>query len=112
TIDGALGQLARKDAVLVERFKDRGGHLQQEIAEATARRATLRTDIDAELLKRYESVRSSKGGVGVGRLENDACTACRMVLPAERVKALTDGPDIGICPACRRLLVVRAPSEA
>jgi uncharacterized protein len=110
-IDEALAQLAEKDAGLVERFKAVGMALQEDIADMERKRAETAASIDAGLLSRYDQMRESKGGVGVGRLEEDACTACRMTLPAERIHALEEGDDVGVCPQCRRLLVVRTGSE-
>lgn len=107
TIGDALSQLADKEAGLIDRFKSVGGELQQEIAKLEAKRIKLAATLSAETLRRYEAARAAKGGVGVGRLENDTCTACRMALPAERVRDLTNGDDIGVCPQCRRLIVVR-----
>ncbi|HEY5541132.1 MAG TPA: hypothetical protein VIL41_06745 [Coriobacteriia bacterium] len=106
TINDALVQLAEKEAALVAQFRQVGGALQAHIAETEGKRAEVSKSLPAELIKRYEAARESKGGVGVGELEGDACTACRMVLPAERVRELASGPAIGICPQCRRLIVV------
>jgi len=106
-IDEALASLAEKDAVLVARFKEVGGALQKEIALLESERSQVAEVIDLEILKKYEQSRESKGGLGVGRLEGDQCSACRMTLPSERVKELDAGPDIAMCPQCRRLIVVR-----
>jgi uncharacterized protein len=106
TIDEALAQLAEKEAGLVAQFKQVGGALQSHIAQTETKRAKVAKSLPADLIKRYETARESKGGVGVGELEGDACTACRMVLPAERVRELSGGPAIGTCPQCRRLIVV------
>jgi uncharacterized protein len=59
------------------------------------------------LLARYESTAAAKGGIGAAKLLDVACSACRVELPAERLRELREGPDIGLCPNCRRLLVVR-----
>jgi predicted nucleic acid-binding Zn-ribbon protein len=107
TIDDALAQLAKKEEALVAQFREVGGALQTHIAKAEKKRATLAKSMPADLLQSYESSRESKGGVGVGELEGEACTACRMVLPAERVHELLEGPPIATCPQCRRLIVVR-----
>jgi uncharacterized protein len=106
-IDEALASLAEKDAVLVARFKEVGGALQKDIALLEKERSQVAEVIDLEVLKKYEQSRESKGGLGVGRLEGDQCSACRMTLPCERVKELEAGPDIAMCPQCRRLIVVR-----
>lgn len=106
-IDEHSAKLTATEAGLVEKFKDVGGGVQDEIARLEKRRAQLAKRIPAETLGRYEAIRSAKGGIGVGRLEGSMCSACRMELPAERVKALTEGPVVGLCPQCRRLIVVR-----
>jgi hypothetical protein len=111
TIDEALTQLAGKEADLIAQFKSVGGALQAHVAKQEAKRSKVAKSLPAELLKRYETSRESKGGVGVGELEGDACTACRMVLPAERVRELVGGPEIGTCPQCRRLIVVHPGSD-
>jgi uncharacterized protein len=106
TIDDALSQLTEREAALIAEFKTVGGALQKHIAQTGAKRNKVAKSLPPELVKRYEAARESKGGVGVGELDGEACTACRMVLPAERVRELANGPSIGICPQCRRLIVV------
>jgi predicted nucleic acid-binding Zn-ribbon protein len=107
-IDEALAQLSAKEASSVEQFKLVGGALQTEIGSLEQRRARTAAEAGGDIVARYEQVREAKGGVGVGRLEGDTCSACRMTLPAERVRELDQGEDIGMCPQCRRLIVVRS----
>ena len=108
TIDGALQELAAQEAELIERFKAVGGELQNQIAKLESERTSVAASISPEVLAKYEKARESKAGVGVGSLVKDTCTACHMSLPAERVRDLENGPDIGVCPQCRRLIVVRS----
>lgn len=107
TVDAHLQRLTDGEAKLVERFRSAGGAVQDEIARLTGRRQALAASLDAELLGRYEKTREAKGGVAVGTLSGVTCTACHMSLPAERVAELQAGPDVGVCPQCRRLIVVR-----
>lgn len=111
TIDAALAQLAEREKALVQKFQSVGGALQNDIASLERARTDAAKALDATLLGTYEAARESKGGVGVGRLDGDTCSACRMALPAERVSALESGPDIATCPQCRRLIVVRTGEE-
>ena len=111
TVRNALEQLAERETVLVERFREHGGELQQAIADNTARRKSVAASLEPDLLKRYESLRGMKAGIGVGRLEGDSCTACRMQLPAEAVASLLAGTDVGVCSHCHRLIVVRLEDE-
>lgn len=112
TVEKALSQLRERETQLIEQFRDHGGDLQNSIAEGQSKREQLARSLDADLLTRYENLREMKSGIGVGRLEGDSCSACRMQLPAEAVAALLAGPDIGICPSCHRLVVVRFAPES
>lgn len=107
TVEAHLAKLVEQETALTDRFKQVGGEVQTEIARLKAERDKLVANIKPETLERYEAVRASRGGIGVGKLDGQTCTACRMELPAERVRELTGGPDIATCPQCRRLIVVR-----
>jgi uncharacterized protein len=110
-VNAALDQLAVKEESLVEQFKAEGGKLQTEIATLNARRDAYASQLSADTLQRYRTVRDQKGGIGVGKLEDTTCSACRMELPAERVKELRgSGSDVGVCPECKRLIVVSEDS--
>jgi predicted nucleic acid-binding Zn-ribbon protein len=107
TIDAAIVQLTEKEAAAIAQYKAVGGALQNETAALEVERGKLSESLDSELLGDYEALRESKGGVGVGRLDGDTCSACRMSLPAERIRELNAGPDVAVCPHCHRLIVVR-----
>jgi uncharacterized protein len=111
TIDAAIAQLTEREAAAIDAYKSVGGALQNETAGLEAQRATVAKSLGADSLAEYESVRENKGGVAVGRLEGDTCSACRMSLPAERIRELNAGPDVAVCPHCHRLIVVRAGDE-
>jgi hypothetical protein len=106
-IESTLEEGREKECELVERFKTKGGNLQTEIERLRARRHKLVATMDAALVERYERVRAAKHGIAVGVLEDGVCSACRTELPAGRAQELGDGPPIGECPNCRRILVVR-----
>lgn len=105
-VDAALVQLARREEELTLAFKSKGGEMIAAIEALKARREELAAGIGPDLLGRYDTLRASRAGLGAGRLSGQSCTACRMELPAQRVQELSAGPEIGICPNCKRLLVV------
>jgi predicted nucleic acid-binding Zn-ribbon protein len=111
TIDAAIVQLTEKEAAAIAKYRSLGGALQNATAGLEAERQKLAKSMAGSLLQDYESLRDSKGSVGVGRLDGDTCSACRMSLPVERVRELNDGPDVAICPHCHRLIVVRVEEE-
>ena len=79
-----------------------------ELAELKVVRDQQAGEIPAELLTRYEQAAERGGGTGIGRLEGNACTACRIEMSYADVGELFDGPPLTTCPQCRRLLVVGA----
>ncbi len=106
-VDAALDQLSTREQGLIERYQAKGGEMQERRVAEHARREELAATLGADLLARYEEVRAAKHGIGAGRLEDTRCSACRVELPKERLADLKAGPDVGVCPSCRRLLVVR-----
>ncbi|MBS3956321.1 MAG: hypothetical protein KGZ40_02120 [Clostridiales bacterium] len=106
-IDAALSALSSQESALIDEFRVKGGELQRTLERRRQERDALATVLGAALRERYESVRAAKGGIGAARLDNTMCTACRVDLPRERVHELLGGPDVGVCPTCRRLIVVR-----
>lgn len=111
-IEVALQQLATQEAKQTEEFRAAGGELQTNLDSARARRDELATALEAGLLERYESIATAKGGLGAASLNATVCTACRMELPAQQLEALRTGPQIGVCPACHRLLVIMPAEES
>ena len=79
-----------------------------ELGELKATRARQSEGLPADLLERYEKVAARTGGTGVGKLEGNACTACRIDLSWADVNDLLTGPPLASCPQCQRLLVVPA----
>lgn len=110
-VEAALAEGAAKEAELIEEYKARGGELNQEIARMKAEREKLAADVGGELLVRYEALRSSKHGIGVGSLKGEICTACRTQIPAGTVQELLRGPKIAECPNCHRILVIDGSAE-
>jgi predicted nucleic acid-binding Zn-ribbon protein len=110
-VDAALAQLDSKDQELSEAFKAKGGELQTRTDSLRKQAEATRAALAEDILSQYEALKESKAGIGAGLLRNSACTACRMELPAQQVEELQAGPDIGVCPHCHRILVVRCDRE-
>lgn len=109
SIEAAKTKLGDDEASLVEAYKSAGGEVLTRIEALKAERTRLTAALPKELLRRYEDACGSKHGIGAGVLDGAICRACGMELPADRIQALKDGGDIGECPMCRRLIVVRRP---
>ncbi|HZO88403.1 MAG TPA: C4-type zinc ribbon domain-containing protein [Chthonomonadaceae bacterium] len=77
-----------------------------------AQRAEAAKAVPPALLKRYESLRASKGGLAIAALEDEnACGGCKMGLPSSQVKRIHEGNTIEVCENCGRLLCIPPPQE-
>jgi uncharacterized protein len=79
-----------------------------ELAELGVTRQRQAAGLPEPLLHRYQEAAARAGGTGVGRLDGNACSACRIELSYADVGELLAGPPLASCPQCRRLLVVPA----
>jgi predicted nucleic acid-binding Zn-ribbon protein len=107
-IDAALANGRATEASLTQRFKEHGSDVLEHIESEKRARAALIASLDADVRARYESIRESRHGIAVGSLQGSMCSACRVTLPAGKVSALESGPDVGVCPSCGRILIVRS----
>ncbi|MBU0611636.1 MAG: hypothetical protein KKI08_27405 [Armatimonadetes bacterium] len=85
------------------------GKLEGEIKELATRRAEVAGQVDAAMLKEYDSMRAKLEGVAVAGIDGNMCTACRNVLPQSALTTCKIGKVIVKCQNCRRMLY---PSEA
>jgi hypothetical protein len=77
------------------------------VAEKRKQRAELEADIPEGLLKKYEAIRSSRGGRAVVAVKGEACQGCFIHVPPQLYVQLSRGEDELIsCPHCYRILYV------
>jgi uncharacterized protein len=114
-LEGRLAQLqtaqeaSRREAEELATARDEAAKgLLAELGELKAARDRQAASLHDDLRERYEQVAARAGGTGVGRLEGNACTACRIEMSYADVGELLAGPPLATCPQCHRLLVVPA----
>lgn len=110
-VEAALAEGASKEAALIQEYKTKGGELTRDIARMKAERERAAAAVGPELLARYESLRSTKHGIGVAALKGEICSACRTQIPAGMLQELVAGAEIAECPNCHRILIVGGSSE-
>ncbi len=102
------GMLAEARARLEETekgFRETSARLESEIALWEERRKSFAERVDGPLLKRYERIRASKGDTGLAVVSGATCSACRVTLPSQRLKAIKAGRVGETCDNCGRLLM-------
>lgn len=87
--------------------------IQAEAAEVSREREAFAAGIDAGLLASYDKIRTDRGGVGAGALQQKRCGACRMELNPSDLAAIAKAApdDVVRCEECGRILV-RIPEPA
>lgn len=78
--------------------------LQEEAARLLSQRASAREGVEATELGTYESLRASKNGVAVAKVQSDTCSACGAELSAARAQAARSADELTRCDNCKRIL--------
>lgn len=77
----------------------------QNLASLDAKRAGVVASItDAGLLKRYEAIRAKSSGIGLAKINGNACGVCGMTLPSNTVQGVREGVELQTCENCGRIL--------
>jgi uncharacterized protein len=89
----------RRDAAMAE--------IDAEVREAESERAQIVTGIPDDLLKLYERLRGSHGGVGAAALKQRRCQGCRLELNAADLRDMAAAAEDEVlrCEECQRILV-------
>lgn len=90
---------------VVSAFRSRHEALDLELTDLARQRLETEAAVeDKALLKRYEAIRAKPGGIGIARIEGNACGGCHMTLSATSIKAVKEGAQVQTCENCGRLL--------
>jgi predicted nucleic acid-binding Zn-ribbon protein len=74
------------------------------ISKQRVDRDLMARDIEANLLQRYDTIFSRRGGVAVAEAKGGTCQGCRMRLPPQLYNELQKHLQIHFCPNCQRIL--------
>ena len=90
----------------VEMLENEKKEIEAAIATRQQQRETTAAAIPDELLKRYERVRTSKGGIAVATVRKERCSGCMSPIPAQRILEVDRQDHLYLCEACGRILIV------
>ena len=62
--------------------------------------------IPGDHLKKYNEVKTKKGGIAVSVLKNNFCNVCNMEIPTIAAEKIEDIDEIYSCPLCGRIAVI------
>ena len=94
-----------------ESWELRQAELLEEVAVLTeeetglaAQRAELAGTLDQAEVTKYDTLRRSKGGTAVAKVERGLCQGCRMSLPTQHLQRVRSGRYTVNCSSCGRML--------
>ena len=101
----ALEEIGAKEQEAIDSFQKQGGDLKLAIAKLEAARGQVETKVSLQLLDVYNRT-AARSGVAIGVLDGNRCGACRTVIDGGRLIDLRNQAPLGMCPSCKRLLVI------
>jgi uncharacterized protein len=99
-----LEELAAFAAAEEKATVERIDRLTVEKSEVLSGRKDAVTKISPIILRRYELIRSRRGGAAAAPLKEDTCSGCFMILPPQLANAIRIGETLEQCPRCSRFL--------
>lgn len=116
-VDNTNSQARKEKEYLVEQEKQLNqekAKVDQEVSDANVqlnnleeKRKTMAQAVDAQLLKNYERILESRGGLAVAEVKNDSCQGCFMNMPPQVINEIKLGKNIVVCEMCNRILYIR-----
>lgn len=85
--------------------------LEAVLAEYKGKDDRLRKIVDKSLLSKYDRIKQSKKGLAVVECFEGVCKGCHMHIQPQLFNELIRGDRLINCPACQRILYVKAEEE-
>ena len=78
--------------------------LDSSIKSQQNQRLSIITQLDQQALMTYQTLKKSKNGIAVARLEDDTCSACGTSLTASQRQQSRSPGTLLFCPSCGRII--------
>ena len=100
TLRQAEERWAKDNAAMLVRRDELEVHRQ----ELLAKRASMASTMDPVLLSRYDTMRRSKQGRAVSKVEQNSCQWCRVILTPSELQRVRISTELQMCSNCGRIL--------
>ena len=100
----ALSRLEEARPAQEVEWREVSARLRDELAVMALEREEVLPLVAANLLPMYESLRKTKGGRAVARVERNLCAGCRLSLPTGDVQKARASLGTVLCSSCGRIL--------
>lgn len=85
-------------------LQQRLDQLEARAQQLQERRASITRNLDENLLKRYETLRRSKQGKAISKIEQNSCQWCRVILTPSEIQRVRVNAEVQTCMNCGRIL--------
>jgi len=104
-LDKKMAAFASRYKKIRAAYKEQHAVLSREYSEAEAERIQIAAPVSPGLLKKYDSIRGKKAGIGVAPVgKEESCGACHTRMNTGLAQAVRAGEEAQICEFCGRLL--------
>ena len=86
------------------RIRNEEASMRSRVGELKSLENETTTDIDSDVVFKFERIIKSKQGIGIVPVRGVVCTGCSMILPAQFVNEVRQSNKITFCPYCSRVL--------
>jgi predicted nucleic acid-binding Zn-ribbon protein len=105
----ALAIESQKVASEVAETKARVARDERELAEQESRRKDLSQQLTPDVLRLYEKIRRTHGGIAVAQALGDRCQACNVVFRPQFSYIVRQNNSVQTCESCGLILYYEAP---
>lgn len=106
-LEAAILACDNDEAQLKASYQNEDNELVAHTRELLKQRSEMAASVAQELMDEYDRIAGKTGGVAIGRLEEGGyCSVCRSSVSGGRLIELQSQAPLGVCPACKRLLVI------
>ena len=98
---------------LAEEVRGKKAAWAAEAAKALELRNSLMAQLAPEIAKKYENIRSKRGGMGIALVKDETCQGCYIHIPPQVYIMLRKGDvELHTCPHCHRILYAEIENNA
>ena len=83
----------------------------KQIASINSDRVQYTEQVPADILRRYERVKSRREGIAICEVHEGRCKGCNMTIPPQLFNVILRRDSLEICPSCNRYLFVGVAAE-
>lgn len=105
-VNQLLSQVEAEEQKALASYQAEGGAIREKTIQKQSKRALIAKQISPDALSVYEKTASRCGGVALGKLTDGHCSVCRSVIEGGRLIDLQHQAPLGVCPNCKRLLII------